>query len=391
MKKTIPTKVIDESGNGCHSYNDYDDMNFKVELLRGIYSHGFEKPSEIQKLGIVPIFQNRNVIIQAYSGSGKTACFVIGCLQLIDSNVKNVQSIILAPTRELAYNIMGMSQSISEFLPINICLCVGGISMRENIEALRNGAQLIIGTPGRVFYLILNGFLDVEDTKKVVFDEVDWMLDMGFHDEITQIFKYISNATYVLVHATDMYDFQRLVQKYIDNPIRIISSKEVYTLDEIKQYYVNVATEDDKVVEVINFCKSLNHIKIVIYCNIARIAESLHNVLQKEGYKTTYINPNFRIEQMQTSLNDFRNSISNILIIPDTFLKEDLGIFSLHINFNFPRNKEQYLVRIRQSCRNENVVTIINFSTPDELNLLEDIKNYYSLQIEPLPLNITFS
>ncbi|KAL7711995.1 RNA helicase [Entamoeba marina] len=342
MKKTIPTKVIDESGNGYHSYNDFDDMNFKVELLKGIYSYGFEKPSEIQKLGIVPIFQNRNVIIQAYSGSGKTACFVIGCLQFIDSNVKK------------SYNIMGMAQSISDFLPINICLCVGG-------------------------------------TLVLIFDEVDRMLDMGFHDQITQIFKYISNATYVLVHATDMYDFQQLVQKYIDNPIRIIGSKEVYTLDEIKQYYVNVTTEDDKVVKVINFCKSLNNIKIVIYCNTARIAESLHNVLQKEGYKTTYINPNCRIEQMQTSLNDFKNGTLNILIIPDTLLKVDFGIFSLHINFNIPRNKEQYLVRIHQSSRNKNVVTIINFSTPDELNFLEDIKNYYSLQIEPLPSNISFS
>merc|ERR1711981_546010 len=154
----------------------FDEMNLKEDLLRGIYAYGFEKPSTIQQRGIVPIVRGHDTIAQAQSGTGKTATFTIGVLQRVDLNVKQCQALILAPTRELA----NQSHKV-------VC-SIGDSKVADDIDMLRRGVHIVVGTPGRVFDMIERRALDVRAVKVFVLDEADEMLSRGFTDQIYDVF-----------------------------------------------------------------------------------------------------------------------------------------------------------------------------------------------------------
>ncbi len=128
----------------------FDDLDLNEDLLRGIYSYGFEKPSAIQQRAIRPLLSGRDTIGQAQSGTGKTGAFVIGCLQKIDLSQRYTQALILAPTRELAQQIMRVAQSLGDYMKVRCHACIGGTAVREDIDKLREGQHLVVGTPGRV-------------------------------------------------------------------------------------------------------------------------------------------------------------------------------------------------------------------------------------------------
>jgi len=165
----------------------FDDMNLKEGLLRGIYAYGFEKPSAIQQRGIVPILKGRDTIAQAQSGTGKTATFTIAVLQQINTKSKDTQALILAPTRELAQQIQKVVCALGDYLKISSHACVGGTLVRDDIRILRQGVQIVVGTPGRVYDMINRGVLRLNACKFFVLDEADEMLSRGFKDQVNLI------------------------------------------------------------------------------------------------------------------------------------------------------------------------------------------------------------
>jgi translation initiation factor 4A len=162
----------------------FDDMALKDDLLRGIYAYGFEKPSAIQQRGIMPVLSGHDTIAQAQSGTGKTATFSISVLQLIDPKIKNTQALILAPTRELAQQIQKVVRALGDYLKITSHACVGGTLIRDDIRILRDGAQVVVGTPGRVYDMINRKVLYLDDVKIFVLDEADEMLSRGFKEQV---------------------------------------------------------------------------------------------------------------------------------------------------------------------------------------------------------------
>jgi translation initiation factor 4A len=143
----------------------FDDLNLDENLLRGIYSYGFEKPSAIQQRAIKPLLDGRDTIGQAQSGTGKTAAFAIGCLQHIDTSVRQCQGLILAPTRELALQIKTVCEAFGDFMKVKCHACIGGTTVRDDIEKLREGQHLVIGTPGRVYDMISKRHLRLDNIK----------------------------------------------------------------------------------------------------------------------------------------------------------------------------------------------------------------------------------
>jgi len=169
-------------------------MSLKEDLLRGIYSYGFEKPSKIQQKAIEPIVKTkRDVIAQAQSGTGKTGAFVIGSLQILDLESKetSAQVLVLAPTRELAQQIHKVVLSLGEYLKVKSYCCVGGTNVKDDILSLKDGVHIIVGTPGRVQHMISEGYLTTSNLKILIIDEADEMLSRGFKDQIYDIFKHL--------------------------------------------------------------------------------------------------------------------------------------------------------------------------------------------------------
>ncbi|OAX77546.1 ATP-dependent RNA helicase eIF4A, partial [Emergomyces africanus] len=153
--------------------DSFDAMNLRAELLRGVYAYGFERPSAIQQRAIMPVIKGSDVIAQAQSGTGKTATFSISALQKVDTNLKACQALILAPTRELAQQIQKVVVAIGDFMSIECHACIGGISVREDMKALQEGPQVVVGTPGRVQDMIQRRVLKTDHMKMFVLDEAD--------------------------------------------------------------------------------------------------------------------------------------------------------------------------------------------------------------------------
>ena len=170
--------------------SNWDELELKENLLRGIYSFGFEKPSPIQAKSIGPIMSGKDVIAQAQSGTGKTGAFSVSTLQRIDENKKEIQGLIMAPTRELATQIHGVIQTLGSFLDVSCKLLIGGRSMDTDIKDLESKPHVLVGTPGRVHDLIRRKKIDAKTIKILVLDEADEMLSAGFKEQVYNIFQF---------------------------------------------------------------------------------------------------------------------------------------------------------------------------------------------------------
>ena len=182
----------------------FDDLDLQEGLLRGIYSYGFEKPSAIQQRGIRPVLDGRDTIDQTQSGTGKTATFVIGSLQRIDYSLSAYQALTLAPTRELAQQIHKVVLALGDYLNVRYHACIGGTSVRDDIDKLRDGQHVVVGTPGRVFDMLSKRHLRIDDLLTFVCDETDVMLSRGFQDQIYDIFKTLPPNVQVCLFSATM-------------------------------------------------------------------------------------------------------------------------------------------------------------------------------------------
>jgi len=207
--------------------DSFDDMELRENLLRGIYGIGFEKPSGIQQRGILPIIQGRDTIAQAQSGTGKTATFCIAALQLLDLEEPSCQVLILAPTRELAQQIHKVMTDLGTYLKITTHACVGGTAVREDIQTLKQGVQIVVGTPGRVNDMIERSVLRLDKLKLFVLDEADEMLSRGFKDQIYDCFQFLpADVQVTLFSATMPVDILTLTDRFLRNPVRILVKKK---------------------------------------------------------------------------------------------------------------------------------------------------------------------
>jgi len=201
-----PTQLKDEEidTNWDEAIETFDNMELREELLRGIYAYGFEKPSAIQQRAIKPMLMGRDVIAQAQSGTGKTATFSIGILQQVDNSLAECQALVLAPTRELAQQIVKVMIALGDFMSVRIHACVGGTAVRDDIRTLQNGVHVVVGTPGRVYDMINRRALRLADTKIFALDEADEMLSRGFKDQIYDVFKFLPEQVRVALFSATM-------------------------------------------------------------------------------------------------------------------------------------------------------------------------------------------
>ncbi len=201
----------------------FDRMKLKEDLLRGIYGYGFEKPSAIQQRSIVPITSGRDVIAQSQSGTGKTATFSIAMLQMIDTQLRDTQALVLSPTRELAVQIQQVVLALGDFMNVQCHACIGGTSLGDDIKKLDYGQHIVSGTPGRVIDMIHRRHLKTRNIKILILDEADEMLNKGFKEQIYDVYRYLPPQTQVvLISATLPHAILEMTTKFMTDPIRIL-------------------------------------------------------------------------------------------------------------------------------------------------------------------------
>lgn len=369
----------------------FDDMGLKQPLLRGIYSYGFEKPSAIQQKGIKPIILGRDTIAQAQSGTGKTATFSVGMLELIDVSVQQCQALILAPTRELAQQIHRVILQIGQYLKVVSHVCIGGTVVREDIRILEKGVHVVVGTPGRVFDMISRNHLSTQQLKIFVLDEADEMLSRGFKDQIQEIFRHLpGNVQCCLFSATLPPDILKLTTDFMRDPIRILVKKDELTLEGIAQYYVPIEKEDWKFNTLADLYENLDIAQAIIYANTRKKVETLTKQMMEKDFVVSYMHGEMDQSQREVVMKEFRTGSTRVLITTDLLARGiDVQQVSLVINYDMPAGYENYLHRIGRSGRFGRKGVAINFVTESDAQFLKDLEQHYNTSIEELPEDLS--
>ncbi|KFM62051.1 Eukaryotic initiation factor 4A-II, partial [Stegodyphus mimosarum] len=383
-----PDGIIES--NWEYVVDNFDDMNLREELLRGIYAYGFEKPSAIQQRAIIPCIRGLDVIAQAQSGTGKTATFSIAILQKIDTNLRECQALILAPTRELAQQIQKVVIALGDYMNAQCHACIGGTNVREDIRKLEMGVHVVVGTPGRVFDMINRKALRTDHIKIFVLDEADEMLSRGFKDQIYDVFRTLnSNIQVILLSATMPIDVLEVTKKFMREPVRILVKKEELTLEGIKQFYISVEREDWKLDTLCDLYETLTITQAVIFCNTRRKVDWLMEKMHSRDFTVSALHGDMDQKERDVIMREFRSGSSRVLITTDLLARGiDVQQVSLVINYDLPTNRENYIHRIGRGGRFGRKGVAINFVTEDDKRTLRDIEQFYNTQIEEMPMNV---
>lgn len=380
-----------------HDSNDYynqpvenwEELDAKMSLLRGIYSHGFQSPSPIQKRAIKPLFDGKDVIAQAQSGTGKTACFVIGSLQLINENINKTQVLIISPTRELSNQTKDIVDSIGNQMPkMRSHLMIGGTSIENDVFTLENKPpHIVIGCPGRIHDLLKRRKLNIKSLKLIVLDEADEMLSAGFKEQIYNVFEYLPKDVQVaLFSATIPFELNNLTNKFMRNPIKILVKSEQLTLEGIQQYYIAVENDNHKYDALKDLYSAISVSQCIIYCNSVKRVHDLYMAMTAEDFPVCQIHSNMDKIERENSYKEFKNGKYRVLISSNVTARGiDIQQVSTVINFDLPKCIHTYLHRIGRSGRWGRKGVAINFITSHDIQKIKEIEQYYSTIINELP------
>ena len=369
---------------------NWDDMDLKLELLRGIYAYGFEVPSDIQKKAIPAVLTGKDVIAQAQSGSGKTGTFSISVLQRIDISQKRTQALILAPTHELAKQISNVITNLGNVMEgLQVKTLLGGTSIREDVQDMREKIpHIIVGCVGRVYDMMTKGHIIGQDIDMFILDEADEMLSKGFGETIRDMFStyFREDIQVVLFSATIPTDILRLTAQFMRDPIKIMMKNEELSLKCIQQFYVAVQNDFMKFDVLKDLFSVISVSKCIIYCNSIRRVQELCHSMTKDGFSVCCIHSSMDKSERDAVFNQFRNGDSRVLISSDiTSRGIDIQQVSTVINYDIPKCVHNYLHRIGRGGRWGRKGFAINFVTKQDVFDMKSIEKHYRITIDELP------
>lgn len=376
-------------------FSNWDDLDLPVDLLRGIYSYGFEKPSPIQSKAIHPIMLGRDLIAQAQSGTGKTGSFSVGALTKVNISETTNQVLILVPTHELAHQITSVITGLSVMMNgLRVKTIVGGSSIEKDIYDMKNNVpHIIVGCPGRVYDMIRRRHIDASTLKLIILDEADEMLSNGFKEQVYHIFTNLhKDAQVVLFSATLPNDIYQITAKFMRDPIKICVKSESLTLEGIKQYYIAVNDDAQKYATLKDLYGLLSMSQCIIYANSIKRVQELCDAMMEDKFPVCCLHSGMDRGQREKVFEDFRTGQARVLVSSNVTSRGiDIQQVGVVINFDLPKDVHTYLHRIGRSGRWGRKGTGINFITRRDIFKIKEIETYYATQIEELPANFTMN
>lgn len=359
----------------------FDQFNISGDIKKAIKDMGFEAPSPIQEKVIPVILEGGDVIGQAQTGTGKTAAFGIPLLDKV-TNAPHVQSIILTPTRELAIQVAGELQKLSKFKRSRALPIYGGQSISHQIRALKQGVQVVIGTPGRVLDHLRRNTLKLDKVHTVVLDEADEMLDMGFVDDIEAILKDVNKERQTLLFSATMpNEIVKLSRKYMVSPKVVSISKGEVTAPSIDQVYFKVLERN----KLESLCRIIDSEEIelgIIFCRTKKGVAELAEALQARGYMADGLHGDLTQMQRDSVMKKFRDSSIEFLIATDVAARGiDVDNVTHVINYDIPQDPESYVHRIGRTGRAGRKGIALTLVTPREMKHLRSIESEIKMSL----------
>jgi ATP-dependent RNA helicase DeaD len=361
----------------------FSELGLSAELLKAIDKLGYEKASPIQAAAIPPMMKGLDIVGQSQTGSGKTAAFAIPAIEHTDPQIKAVQTLILCPTRELAVQVAEEIHKLTLFkrgissLPI-----YGGQSYERQFYGLKQGAQIVIGTPGRTMDHMRRGTLRFDQLKTVILDEADVMLDMGFREDIETILKSApASRQTVFFSATMSPTIQRLIQTFSKDPLNVKIEQKALTVPTVEQVYYEVDRRFK--VDLLTRLIDIHDLKLgIIFCNTKRMVDDLVEHLEAQGYMADRLHGDMNQNQRDRVMNRFRKSGLEFLVATDVAARGiDVDDIEVVFNYDLPYDAEDYVHRIGRTGRAGRSGRAISFVSGREFFQIRNIERYTNTRV----------
>ncbi|WKK61314.1 DEAD/DEAH box helicase [Corynebacterium sp. P3-F1] len=378
----------DEGADATSISNGFDALNLPDDVLGAIRKVGFEEPSPIQAQTIPLLMEGRDVVGLAQTGTGKTAAFALPILARIDKKARHPQALVLAPTRELALQVSDSFQSFADHLGgISVLPIYGGQAYGIQLSGLRRGAQIIVGTPGRVIDHLEKGSLDISNLRFLVLDEADEMLNMGFQEDVERILEDTPDDKQVaLFSATMPNGIRRISKQYLNDPAEVTVKAETRTNTNITQRYLFTAHRN-KLDAITRILEVTEFDGMIVFVRTKHETEEVAEKLRARGFSAAAINGDIAQQQRERTVDQLRDGRLDILVATDVAARGlDVERISHVLNYDIPNDTESYVHRIGRTGRAGRSGEAILFVTPRERRMLRSIEKVTGAKIEEMDL-----
>ncbi|HJJ52670.1 MAG: DEAD/DEAH box helicase [Methanocorpusculaceae archaeon] len=358
------------------------------DVLQAISDMGFEEPTPIQLMAIPQILEGNDVTGQAQTGTGKTAAFGIPIIERLDPENKNVQALVLSPTRELTIQTAEEFSRLMKYKHgLNVVPIYGGQPIDRQLRALRGPVQVVIGTPGRVIDHINRGTLHLDEVSMFVLDEADQMLDMGFREDIEAIFRETpAERQTILFSATMPGPILDITKRFQKDPVFVKITRRELTVPQIEQTYIEVR-ERDKLEALCRMLDINNPELAIVFCNTKRTVDDLMSRMQARGYFVEALHGDMKQIQRDRVMARFRAGSIDVLIATDVAARGiDVDDVDIVFNYDVPQDVEYYVHRIGRTGRAGRTGKSVTFVAPREIYKLRDIQRYAKIKIAKTPI-----
>lgn len=363
----------------------FDELELNDKILKAVKDMGFEAASPIQAKAIPLQMEGKDIIGQAQTGTGKTAAFGIPLLQKVDPKNKKLQAIALCPTRELAIQVAEEIRRLAKYMHgVKVLPIYGGQEIGKQIRSLKDGTQIIIGTPGRVMDHMRRKTVKFDQVHTVILDEADEMLNMGFLEDMETILSQLPEERQTVMFSATMPEaIARIAKNFQKEPETVRVVKKELTVPKVAQYYYEVKPKNK--VEVMCRLLDMYAPKLsVVFCNTKRQVDELVEALQGRGYFAEGLHGDLKQAQRDKVMNSFRNGRTEILIATDVAARGiDIDDVEAVFNYDIPQDDEYYVHRIGRTGRAGREGKAFSFVVGKEVYKLRDIQRYCKTKIVP--------
>jgi ATP-dependent RNA helicase DeaD len=362
----------------------FDELNLSEPVRRGIADLGYTRPTPVQAAVIGPVMEGRDVIVRSKTGTGKTAAFGIPMLEKIQAGRRKPSALVMCPTRELAIQVGEEIAALGKHKDLRVATVYGGASMGDQLDALKQGAEIVVGTPGRIYDHIRRGTLKLGDVLISVLDEADEMLNMGFFEEVTRILDHLPDGVQqLLFSATVPADIDQIAREYLDHPQAILLSGDEYQVENIHNVVYHTVDAYPKPRNLVYMIEMAEPESAIVFCNTRSDTSLVTAVLNRRGYDAELMNADLAQKDRERVMAKAKRGEVRFLVATDIAARGiDISDLSHVINYSLPEDPAVYLHRVGRTGRIGKKGTALSLVSGAEITTLTALQRRFGIEFE---------